>query len=110
MESQFVLATETEASKFSEIRTTAILPKFIQGNHKTQAIVNIYKCTAKVPCKVIFKLGFLPNFDTGSEAWTDQAVLTSIDRSNVKVEISHQNLNKERKFSQLITNNSSKSL
>jgi len=110
LENPFVLASETEASKFSEMKTTAQLPKFIQGKHKTQAIVYIYKCTANVPCKVTFKLGFLPNFDIGSEAWTDNAVLTSVDRTNVKVEISHQNLNNARKFSQKITNNGSKSL
>ena len=35
--------------------------------------------------QVHFRLGFLPNFETGTEEWTDSAELISVDRTNVKV-------------------------
>ena len=36
-------------------------------------------------CQVHFRIGFLPNFETGTEEWTDSAELISVDRTNVKV-------------------------
>ena len=38
--------------------------------------------------QVHFRLGFLPNFETGTEEWTDSAELISVDRTNVKVLVS----------------------
>ena len=32
-----------------------------------------------------FRIGFLPNFEIGTEEWTDSAELISVDRTNVKV-------------------------
>jgi hypothetical protein len=34
-----------------------------------QVRVYVYKCTVRVPCKVIFRIGFMPNYDSGSEQW-----------------------------------------
>jgi len=110
LESVFTLATETEASKASNCQATALLPRTVPAKTKTQAVVNIYKCTAKIPCKVHFRIGFLPNFETGTEEWTDSAELISVDRTNVKVETVHTNLNTVRKFSNQVAGSSSKSL
>ena len=35
--------------------------------------------------QVHFRIGFLANFETGTEEWTDSAELISVDRTNVKV-------------------------
>jgi len=105
----FYYESETEASKSGEFKKVACLPKYIQGKTKTTAIVNIFKCTAKVPCKINFKMGFLPNYDVGTEEWSDRAELVSVDRSNIKVEITHTNLNMARKFS-VMPQNGGKSL
>jgi len=106
LENPFYFETESEASKSSEVKTVIPLPRLVQGKTKTQAIVNIYKCTAKVPCKTTFKLGFLPNFDKGTEEWNDRAELISMDRTNVKVEIQHTDMNMARKFSSNASNGS----
>jgi len=106
LENPFYFETDIEASKASETKTIALLPRTVQGKTKTQAIVNIYKCTAKVPCKTSFRNGFLPNFDRGTEEWNDRADLISVDRTNVKVEIQHTNQNMARKFSNMPSNGS----
>ena len=65
----FVFESDIEASKSAEFKKIVRLPTCIQGKTKTSAIVNIFKCTAKVPCKVHLKMGFLPNYDIGTEEW-----------------------------------------
>ena len=65
----FTFETETEASKSGEFKKVATLPRCIHGKTKTVAHVNIFKCTAKVPCKVHLKLGFLANYEIGTEEW-----------------------------------------
>ena len=43
--------------------------------------IYIYKCTAKVPCKITLKLGFLPQFDIGTEEWWgDQVWIKALSR------------------------------
>jgi len=88
--------------------TRAKLPLVVPPKTKTQATVNVFKCTAKIPCKVHFKLGFLPAYPLGTEEWTDSAELVSVDRTALKVETVHQNLNLVRKISNQVS--SSKSL
>jgi len=100
----FTFETETDASKVGDFKKVATLPRCIHGKTKTVAKVSIFKCTAKVPCKVFLKMGFLPFYSTGSEEWTDRAELICVDRSNVKVEFAHNNLNMARKFSAMPTN------
>ena len=118
----FLFETETEASKTSEFKKVITLPRTILAKTKTVANVNIFKCTAKVPCKVYLKKGFQANYQVGTEEWTDRAELISVDRSNIKViflfinyftiynfsfckvEITHQNLNMARKFSAMPAN------
>jgi len=107
----FFFETETEASKHTEFKKVETLPRSVLAKTKTVVNVNIFKCTAKVPCKVLLKKGFQANYEVGTEEWTDRAELVSIDRSNIKVEITHQNLNMARKFSAMPANgNGAKSL
>ena len=65
----FTYETETDASRYGEFKKVATLPRCIHGKTKTVAKVSIFKCTAKVPCKVYLKMGFLPSYSTGSEEW-----------------------------------------
>ena len=81
----FFFETETEASKHTEFKKVETLPRSVLAKTKTVANVNIFKCTAKVPCKVLLKKGFQANYEVGTEEWTDRAELVSIDRSNIKV-------------------------
>ncbi|XP_023339609.1 uncharacterized protein LOC111709903 [Eurytemora carolleeae] len=99
LESEFIMTSPTESSKKMNKTTIIHLPKFIQGKSKTKVRVYIYKCSVKVPCKIIFKIGFQSDFETGSEQWTDTAELESVDRSIVKVEIENVSTNMARKFS-----------
>ena len=69
MSQPFVFESETEASKSKDFKKTVPLPRCIPGKTKTTAIVNIFKCTAKVPCKVHLKLGFQQNYEVGTEEW-----------------------------------------
>merc|ERR1719228_1297373 len=86
LENPFYFETDTEASKESSTKTVVLLPRTVQGKTRTQVTVHLYKCMARVPCRVSFKLGFLPQFETGTEKWCDRGELVCVDSTNVKVD------------------------